>query len=323
MNEEIKNELKSTFVSYWHSLALSAACKLNLFDLIDMGYNDSNSLVAKSNTNTIELMKLLEALLGLGYLNTTNGKYLLTEKGKFLTESHDESLKYACILWSEEHLTAWQNLTYTIQTGKPAFEEIFKDNFFSYLNQNPEQLKKYHNAIEEYARDDYSNINSIYNFQIHRGILEIGSGTGYLIHQICKNTNIQGYTLDLPEVLKIAPDRNNIEKIPGNFFKSIPKIADAILLARVLHDWNDEKARLILRNCAKSLPHNGRLYVIEILREQLKDKANLLNLNMSIVCNSQERTFNEYLSLLSAERFIFMERKQVNSIQSLLVFEKI
>ena len=46
-------------------------------------------------------------------------------------------------------------------------------------------------------------------------------------------------------------------------YSSAPPAADWLLLKSVIHDWSDERSRVILRNCAKAIAHGGRLAVIE------------------------------------------------------------
>lgn len=45
--------------------------------------------------------------------------------------------------------------------------------------------------------------------------------------------------------------------IPGSFFDSVPTGGDVYMLSRILHDWPDEKAKLILDNCRKAIRDNG------------------------------------------------------------------
>lgn len=45
----MKNELKSMFTEHWKYLAVSAACKLNLFDKIYEGQNTLEKLASKNN----------------------------------------------------------------------------------------------------------------------------------------------------------------------------------------------------------------------------------------------------------------------------------
>jgi hypothetical protein len=110
--------------------------------------------------------------------------------------------------------------------------------------------------------------------------------------------------------------------ISGDFFKEIPPIADGIIMSRVIHDWEDKKARLILKNVYHALPSTGKLYLIEILKDNLKDGATLLSLNMLLMCNSYERTKEAYLSLLIEVGFKVKEVKSLNTLQSIIICEK-
>ena len=112
------------------------------------------------------------------------------------------------------------------------------------------------------------------------------------------------------------------DAISGDFFKEVPIIADGIIMSRVIHDWNNEKASLILKNVYNALPNRGKLYLIEILKENLKDGAALLSLNMLLMCNSYERTKDEYLSLLRDAGFNIKEVKSLNTLQSIIICEK-
>jgi len=53
--------------------------------------------------------------------------------------------------------------------------------------------------------------------------------------------------------------------VAGDFFVSVPAGGDAYILKRVIHDWDDERAEAILRNCHRAMPEHGRLLVIELV----------------------------------------------------------
>ena len=97
--------------------------------------------------------------------------------------------------------------------------------------------------------------------------------------------------------------------IPGDFFETVPSIADAIILKSVIHDWNDERSSMILRNCRKALPENGTLLLVErIMPEQPTesdvDKAHAMSdLNMLRGPGGCERTEQQYCLLLEQSGF--------------------
>ncbi len=318
----IKSELKSTFTSYWKYMALRSACILNIFDEIQNGNNSIEKLMLKINASEIPLETLLSFLIENKNIFEKKKKYFLLEKGKFLTKNHPETLKESCILWGGEHLNAWQNLSFTIQKNKPAFENIFKSSFFDYLKNDNEKLYNYQYAMAEYARDDYKNITDIIDFSKFDKIADIGGSKGVLIKNIAKKFPKKNcILLDLPEVtnlIKKKPD--NLKIISESFFEDFNFKADAIILSRVLHDWNNEKAKIIIQNCIKALNYDGRIFIIEIMNDEIK--ANLLSINMMLMTESYERTFEEYNLLLEKFNFKIELNLILNKLQTILICKK-
>lgn len=316
---DLKNELKNEFTTYWSYLAIRAACKINLFDLFEEKKYGIDGICEKINTDKKVIEPLLTFLVDEGYLSIDDvNNYYPTKKGSLLSENHPDSLKYACIIWGEEHLLAWQNLPYTLKTGNSSFENIYGSNFFEYLSNKPNKLIEYHKAMYEYARDDYSDINKIHDFSQHKSIMDVGGSLGALIKIIAKkNKNTQCILFDKPELAKYIDD-TNIDVVFGDFFKLIPSISDAIIMSRIIHDWNDTEALIILNNCYKALPLDGTLYIIENLTNKIENSANLLSLNMHLITNSFERSYYEYEILLDKACFKIEIKKQVNSNQYLI-----
>ena len=319
----LKEELKQTFTSYWQYLALRTACQLNIFDDIENGFDTVQKLIQKNNANTKALKTLILSLIDAETISEKDGKLLLTEKGKILTDNSLDSLKQACILWGSEHLTAWQNLEYTIKTGKTAFENIYSEPYFDYIGKDFQKLKNYHFAMFEYARDDYKNITQYIDFSEFETIADVGAGTGALITKIAQVfPNKQCILADLPEVCDLAEVKlKNIKVANINFFQPLPFNADAIILSRVLHDWNDNKAIEILKNCSNSLNKNGKLIIIEIMQDQIQ--TNLLSLNMQLMTESYERTERQYEKLLKNIDYKIKSRIKLNKLQTIIIGEKL
>ncbi|NOQ28117.1 MAG: methyltransferase [Bacteroidales bacterium] len=318
---EYRKELKGLFTQYWDYLAVYTACKQNIFDLIKGNHLSIQSLADLGKFDFEVLKQLISVLEKQGLVRLDNDKIWLIPKGEILTENHPHSLKYACLNWGAEHLTAWQNLDYTLKSGKQAFDHIYGKPFFDYISQDKEQLLNYHRAMYEYARDDYENIYEIHDFSTHHSIMDVGGGMGALISTIKHhNPKVKCYLFEKPEVIDLY--LGDIETVEGDFFKPIPQIAESIIMSRVLHDWSDEKSRLILKNVYDSLPHNGVLYIIENLTDKIDDGAAILSLNMHAMTGGFERSFSEYKKLLVSSDFNYKEVKKVNDLQYLIIAKK-
>jgi len=319
---ETKNHLKSFFTEHWKYLAVSTACTFNVFDHLQEPKTPAElAKICHLHEKTLAL--LLNALHSLHFLDKQENYFQTNELSAYLTEYHPERLKYACMNWAGEHLTAWQHLDYSIQTGKSAFEKLYGTSFFEYLNQYPEKLHAYHKAMYEYAREDYKNLPEIINFGSYTTVMDIGGGYGAALEHIKKKyPTIHCILFDLPKVVENVKNPE-IEKISGSFFEPIPKKVEMIILTRILHDWNNEKAAVILKNCRNALLNNGTMLIIENCTDKISMDMSLLSLNMTAMCESYERTLTEYVNLAQNAGFEFKEDKKLNDLQTILIFQKI
>ncbi|MBS1776228.1 MAG: methyltransferase [Bacteroidetes bacterium] len=317
----MKDNLKLFFTEHWKYMAVSTACKLNLFENLQKA-KTTKQLAKELSLNEEKLNLLLNALHQVDFLSKEEDCFKTNSLSEFLTESNPESLKFACLNWSSEHLTAWQNLDFSIKTGKSSFEEIYGKPFFDYLNDFPEKLHAYQKAMYEYAKDDYKILPDLIDFSKHKSVMDVGGGYGAILENIkTKKPNVECVLFDLPKVIDRVPI-SNIKKLGGSFFEKIPNQSEAIVLSRVLHDWNNEKAKLILKNCFEALPNNGTLYVIENCSDKIKIDLSLLSLNMSAMCESYERASTQYILLCENTGFQFHSETKLNELQTILIFKK-
>lgn len=315
--------LKSFFTEYWKYMTVNAACKLNLFDVLDSRgkTKEQISKLLDAPVGNVEL--LLNGLVNIDFLNREDDKFILNNLSILLTEKHPETLKYACLNWSGDHMEAWDNLDISIKTNKSVFKNKYGIEYFDYLNQHVQKLDHYHKAMFAYAKDDYRNIADLINFSKHKTIMDVGGGYGAAISNIKKTLpNLDCYLFDLDKVIDKCNLGNSINCIKGNFFVEIPQLTEAIILSRVLHDWNDEKASLIINNVYQALPKTGYLYVIENCSDKIDIDLSLLSLNMLTTCESFERSSYQYIALANRSNFQFQEAKQLNELQTVLIFKK-
>lgn len=315
--------LKSFFTEHWKYMTVNAACKLNLFDVLDEIGKTKKEISRLLDIPEKNMELLLNGLASINFLDEVERQFKLNERSILLTEKHPDSLKYACLNWSGDHLEAWQNLDVSVKTGKSDFENKYRMGYFDYLNQDEEKLDYYHKAMFAYAKDDYQNITKVINFNIHKSVMDVGGGYGAAVSKLNKELpNLECYLFDLDKVINKCQLNSNIKPIRGDFFVEIPQLAEAVILSRVLHDWNDEKASQIIKNAYRALPNNGYLYIIENCSDKINVDFSLLSLNMLTMCESFERSSYEYIALVNQHGFRFIEAKELNELQTILTFTK-
>jgi hypothetical protein len=94
---------------------------------------------------------------------------------------------------------------------------------------------------------------------------------------------------------------------------------DAVLLARVLHDWDDERAERILRHARASLADGGRVFIVEMVLPDDGAAGALCDLHLLVATGGRERTALEYEALLGGCGFELQEIRALPTLPSVIV----
>jgi SAM-dependent methyltransferase len=147
-----------------------------------------------------------------------------------------------------------------------------------------------------------------YDFRPFARVVDVGGGHGQLLSEILKrHPHLSGVLFDLPAGVQTARGRAgnfppHTHFVAGSFFESVPAGADAYILKKVIHDWNDEQAARILRNCRDAMKPHGRILVAESIIPPGNEPTTikLIDAAMLVVTGGIERTEAEYAALFAA-----------------------
>jgi hypothetical protein len=149
-----------------------------------------------------------------------------------------------------------------------------------------------------------------YDFSGIKSLVDVGGGCGKLLTSILEvYPRLQGVIVDLPGVIEAAcegirshPCRDRCAAISGNFFQSIPRGGDLYLLSGVIHDWDDEAAEIILKNCRNSMRPKGKVLAVECIVSEDEEPSftKLLDLNMMVMTGGRERTERQFRELFGS-----------------------
>ena len=142
-------------------------------------------------------------------------------------------------------------------------------------------------------------------------LVDVGGGRGTLISAVLNaHPGLRGVLFDLPGVVEAAREElersgiaNRCEAVGGDILSSVPGGGDVYLLSRVIHDWDDEKSILILRNCRAAMARTSKLLLAErTIPETIEPSVHaqtqfLSDLNMLVRNGGRERTDAEYGAL--------------------------
>jgi O-methyltransferase/methyltransferase family protein len=292
---------------------LYVVAKLGVADLLINGPVDSSTLAQKLNVHPRSLFRVMRALAGQGvFTQDRSNCFGLTSIGQLLRTDNPHTLRYAAIEFGEENYRAAGELLYTVKTGETAFDHVYGMGRWDFLGKNPEASKTC-NLFMASSQARFPNPFEFYNFKDRHLIVDVGGGRGHVIAGIMKlNSNLKGILFDLPQGVAEARSFLTSEGIDqrcqivtGSFFDSVPAGGDLYLLSRILHDWQDQEAKLILDNCRKAIRDDGIL----LLRENVIPEGDTphagkqLDISMLYMVGGAERTEEEWSRLLQDSRF--------------------
>lgn len=308
-------EMRSLIAGYWVSRLIYVAAKLGLADLLKDGPRTAEALAAAAGVHPPALYRVLRTLAGYGLFAETKGKrFKLTPLGATLRTGVPKSMHGFALMLVEKHVwDAWEQLLYAVQTGRLPFDKIFGMPFYKYLEQHPEDLKVFGEAMTSLSGTENPEIAAAYQtIQKAAGIrtlIDVAGGHGSLLAMILKkNPRIRGVLFDVPPVVARAKTERHLTAtgvsdrctfMAGDFFASVPRGGDAYILKYILHNWDDDNSVRILTNCRVAMNPKGRILVADpvIPPGDKPDWGKLLDIQMMVVVPGKERTKEEFAAL--------------------------
>jgi len=300
---------------FWVSRAIFAIAKLGIPDLLQSGPKTVAELASATKMHAPSLFRVLRALVSVGILNSADGgRFAQTPLSETLVTDVPGSLRWFAVSeLGQEHYPAWGNLMHSLKTGDIAFDNFFGVDVWKYFQQNPEDAAVFNNSMSNMTAATNEAITSVYDFSGFETLVDVGGGHGGLITEILKsNPKLKGVLFDADEVIQGARLKldaagltDRCETVAGDFFNSVPAGGDAYIMKWIIHDWNDEKAITILRNCRNQMSQNAKLIVVDCVVPETDepDFSKFIDLNMLVMTGGKERTAKEFDQLLGAAGF--------------------
>jgi SAM-dependent methyltransferase len=295
--------------------ALYAATRLGIADLLADGPRGVEALARESGAHAPSLYRLLRALASLEvYAEESVGRFRITPLAELLRADVPSSMRAVILNLGGFGYRIWGDLLYSVQTGENAFEHVFGMPSWQYRAEHPDEEQLFNAYMAERARQRRTALLAAYDFSGARLVVDVGGGNGTLIDGILElYPAVRVVLFDQPQVSEIA--RGTLQAagvaeccaiVGGSFFDSVPPGGDIYILSVVIHDWPDNRAGEILRNCRRAIAADGRLLVIDrVLPPGNQESAGkFMDLRMMLEhVGGRERTEVEWRDLLTSSGF--------------------
>lgn len=291
---------------------LYVVAKLGIPDRLASGPKSAEELAKETGTHERSLLRVMRALaMDEFFIEDEQGRFTLTPDTAALRTGARGSARAVAIMTGEPWY--WQmygGLLETVKTGKNAFEAIHGMTVYQYLAQNPEAGQLFDEYMEEVSAPWDWLLLAAFDFSGFGKVADIGGGRATLLTQLLKAyPSMTGVLCDQPAVTERARSRveadglaDRFELVGGSFFESVPPGADAYLIRNVLHDWDDDHALVLLKNCRAAMKPTAVLLIVEVLLAEGPTKRNYRysDIQVMVGLGGCQRTAKEFEQLLSA-----------------------
>jgi len=287
--------IMQTATGFWASKVLLAAVELDLFSLIGDEGRAASQLGEGLGLHPRGTYDFFDALVALKFLDREGdgpeGKYRNTpETAAFLNKKSPTYIGGLPEMLNARLFGFWNDLGTALKTGKPQSE--IKHNgkpMFEALYANEVRLGEFLDAMTGFQAANFQRLAEAFDFSPYRSVGDVGGALALLSRIVgARHQHLTFSSFDLPEVaphaqkhIEAAGMTNRIKVVGGDFFKDdLPK-ADVITMGNILHDWNLEKKKILIKKAYEALPEGGALIAIENLIDDAR-RENAFGLLMSL-----------------------------------------
>ena len=299
----------------WVSAIVYAAAKLGIADHLAAGPRSAVELAGTTRTHAPSLHRLMRTLAGLGILTERDAqRFALTPLGEALKTGATGSARATLIAFcGQAFWHSWEEILYSLETGKTGFEKACGMPLFEYLAQHPGEAAYFSEAMVGFHGAEPPAVATAYDFSGIKTVVDVGGATGNMLSAILSShAGPRGVLFDRPHVVSDAPAllkargvEERVTIVAGDFFETVPAEGDAYLLSHIIHDWNENQCLTILGHCRKVIKPDGRLLIVETVLPtgDTPHQGKVQDMVMLVVPGGQERTEAEYASLLGKAGF--------------------
>jgi len=285
------DHILETCFAFWSSKVLFSAVEMGVFTELAKGAEELETLQGRLGIHPRAGCDFFDTLVALGFLRRTEGKYANTAATDFYLDRHKPSYIGGILEMANQRLYQhWSHLTTALRTGKQQNEgKDAQREPFAVLYADPARLKTFLAAMTGISRGANMAIARKLPWAKYKTYADVGTAQGDLAVQIAlANSHLQGLGFDLAEVGPIFEEYVEQHHLdarlrfqPGNFFEDpLPKV-DVITMGHILHDWNLEEKKMLLRKAHEALPDGGAVVIYESIIDDDRSR-NAFGLMMSL-----------------------------------------
>ena len=281
---------------FWGSKTLLSAVELGLFtELAKEKSLDAETLSERLMLHPRSVRDFLDALVALGMLERDGDRYSnTTETDIFLDRAKPSYVGGVLEMTNARLYPFWGSLTEALRTGQPQNEaKGGEEDFFTALYADPARLKGFLEAMTGISLGAAIAIANKFPWDRYETFIDVGTAQGGLPVQVAlAHGHLSGGGFDLPAVGPVFEEyvdkhglSDRLHFYPGDLFEDPLPEADVLVMGHMLHGWDLEVKRMLLRKAYEALPEGGALIVYDAIIDDDRRENTfglLMSLNMLI-----------------------------------------
>jgi SAM-dependent methyltransferase len=272
--------------AFQRSRPLLTAFELGLFTALNSEARTSEETAAALETEARATDRLMNALVGLGLLEKSDGRFRNTPMAEaYLVKGRPE---YMGGLGHTNHLwDTWSRLTEVVRAGHPIGLGGTNDR-------GDDWLRPFIAAMHTRARQSAGEVVGALDLDGVSRVLDVGGGSGaYAMAFARARRGISAVVFDLPNVIPLTKTyiaqeglSAEVTTSTGDYLTgSLGDLFDLVFMSAVIHSNAPDDNRLLFRKAAHALRPGGQLVVQDFLMNEERDgpvMAALFALNMLV-----------------------------------------
>ena len=287
--------IMQTATGFWASKVLLTAVELEVFTVLDSGPMTAAELGGHLELHPRGTFDFFDALVALNFLDRDGdgprGLYKNTqETAAFLSKNSPTYIGGMPEMMNARLFGFWNRLEDALKTGEPQTEvRTHGKPIFEELYTHADQLGEFLSAMTGFQAGNFTQLAEKFDFNKYKTVSDIGGALGLLSCIIgARHPHLSFTTFDLAPVASHAQEHvdaagltDRVEVVSGDFFEDELPSADIITMGNILHDWNLEKKKILIRKAYDALHDGGAFIAVENLIDDAR-RENAFGLLMSL-----------------------------------------
>lgn len=264
--------------------ALLTAVELDLFGALKDGPATEEEIRERLRLHGRGLSDFLHLLAALGVLVKTGEAFGNAAGAQRHLVPGGDSYIGGFLQRSNRNLyPAWGRLSEALRTGKPQ-----SGGSFAEVLERPAVLRQFIGMMDALTQQLAPALVEAFPWSRYGSLLDVGGCRGNLAaHLVTANPGLRGHVFDLPAMAPFFAEHveargvaDRLEFHGGDFFADPLPAADVVVLGHVLHDWDADQRRQLVRAAYAATNPGGALVVYDRMLDD--DPRHVENLVISL-----------------------------------------